>query len=450
MVSRRYYFFILTRISFIALTIYLLFASSFYYRNLSLLIILTILTLAQVALLVGYLNKINKKLELFFIAHLSGEMMTNYTKKGKEGEFDLLYDYFDKVNMKLEKERVENEVKNNYFKTLVDHTSVGLISFVEDGTVGFFNDAAKKLFNIQTVWNLNKLDHLKPGLSQFFLELDPHKTELVNFHLHGEVMQIATRKVTFKSADNTIHLVSLQNIRSQLEKKEVESWQRLIRVLTHEIMNSITPMITHIAALKGALRDPESGKMKKLEELTPASLRKMLKGLNLIEQRGGGLLLFVDRYRDVTRVPKPAFQIIGVRDILLLVHDLFIEECNQRAIQVKVDCPSSLNFYADGNLLQQVFINLFKNALEALDQRPNPMITLTGKSVAEKTVIETMDNGNGIPEEVVDNIFVPFFTTKEKGSGIGLSLSQQIIRLHGGSIDVQSVVGSHTIFTIRI
>lgn len=450
MVSKRYYFIILFGVSLIGLTFFLLFAASFYYRNPSVLAILCLLAFAEIALLIGYLNRINRKLENFFIAHLSGEMMTNYSRKGKEEEFEVLYDYFEKVNTKLEKERVENEVKNNYFKTLVDHTAVGLISFSEDGSVSFFNDAAKRIFGIQTVRHLEKLDQFKEGLGQSFLTLEPHTTELVSIFLNGELVQLATRKVTFKSAENMVHLVSLQNIKSELEQKEVESWQKLIRVLTHEIMNSITPMITFAASLTNSLKDVETGVVKKVEDIAPAALKKTVRGLDMIEKRGKGLLQFVENYRDVTRLPKPQFQVISVKELFRMVKDLFEEQLLEKGIKIEIDCPASLFVHADGNLLQQVIINLIKNAIEAFADKENPVISLSAASLNNRTVIEVMDNGEGIPPEAMENIFIPFFTTKEKGSGIGLSLSRQIIRMHGGSIDVQSAPGSHTIFTIKI
>lgn len=450
MVSRRYYLLVLFRTLIIVITLYLLFAASYYYRNLSILAILSILALAEVAELVGYLNRINKKLENFFIAHLSGEMMTNFIKSGKKSEFDELYDYFDKINSKLEKARVENEVRNNYFKTLVDHAAVGLISFTEDGAVGFFNDAAKKIFKVQTVRNLQKLDQFRDGLSHLLISLEPHTMELVNIIINGELIQLATRKVTFTAADTTVHLVSLQNIKSELEQKEVESWQKLIRVLTHEIMNSITPITSLASSLTKMFQNKETGLVKKIEEVSTPTLEKTVKGLNIIAGRGEGLVQFVQNYRDVTRLPKPQFQIISVRDLFVSVQGLFEEQLVEKQVTIEIDCPPSLLIHADGGLMQQVLINLVKNAIEAFTDKPDPVIRLSAETVFDRTVIEVMDNGNGIPAAAMENIFIPFFTTKEKGSGIGLSLSRQIIRMHGGSLDVQSVPGSYTIFTIKI
>ncbi len=450
MVSKRYYYVVILRILLIVITLGCFFFASFYYRNISILAIFALLSIVEVAGLVDYLNRINEKLENFFIAHLSGEMTTSFSKSGRNDEFEGLYSYFIRINTKLEKARVENEVRNNYFKTLVDHAAVGLISFTEDGNVGFFNDAAKKIFRVQIVRNLEKLNQFREGMSHFLVQLEPHNMELMNIIINGELIQLATRKVTFTAEGNTVHLVSLQNIKSELEQKEVESWQKLIRVLTHEIMNSITPITSLASSLTRLFQNKDSKEVKKIEEVTSQTLEKTVKGLNIIAGRGEGLVQFVQNYRDVTRLPKPQFHGVSVKDLLLVVQGLFEEQLATSNIRMEVVCHPSLFIQADGMLLQQVLINLVKNAIEAFGEKPDPLIRLSAQTLADHTVIEIMDNGNGIPLVAMENIFVPFFTTKEKGSGIGLSLSRQIIRMHGGSLDVQSIPGSHTIFTIKI
>jgi len=341
-------------------------------------------------------------------------------------------------------------VQNNYFKTLVDHAAVGLISFTQDGSVGFFNEAAKKIFGVHIVRNLNKLDQFKEGLSHMLLTLEPHTRELVNIIIKGDMVQLVTRKVEFSAAGQTVHLVSFQNIKSELDQKEVESWQKLIRVLTHEIMNSITPIISLAQVVTPLLQNKDTGEVMKIEEITPKTLQKTIRSLTNITERGNGLLKFVHNYRDVTRVPKPQFQVVGVKELFLMLQGLFenqLEECN---ILMEVDCPPSLFIQADGSLMQQVLINLVKNAIEAFGGKPDPVIRLMARTEHDRTVIEVADNGNGIPDAAMENIFVPFFTTKEKGSGIGLSLSRQIIRMHGGSLEVRSVPGEQTVFTIKI
>jgi two-component system, NtrC family, nitrogen regulation sensor histidine kinase NtrY len=450
MVSRNYYYFLIIRISFIAISSLLLFLAIFYFPNISLIIIIAGFFLYQVISLIRYLNKINTKLEDFFVAHLSGEVTTNFNRNERKDEFAGMYDYFNRLNHNLESARVRNEIQNNYFKTLVDHAAVGLISFTSDGIVEFFNDAAKRIFNVHVVNDLRKLDRFKEGLSDHLLHQASHHTDVIPIIIKGELIQLAIRKVLFKTDEKTIHLVSLQNIKPELEQKEIESWQRLIRVLTHEIMNSITPITSLVSSLTRMFRNKETGIVKTPDEISQQNIMKTLKGLDIVEGRGNGLVQFVQNYREVTRLPKPMFEVVNVKDLLHKIALLFDFQVAEAKIDLQVECHPSLLLQADGKLLEQVIINLVKNAIEAFSDHPSPKIRLSGQSQMDHVIIEVEDNGQGIPDSVLEDIFVPFFTTKEKGSGIGLSLSRQIIRLHGGSLDIQSSREGKTVFVIKI
>jgi len=450
MVSKKFYYNLIFRISLIACSCFFLFLSIFYFPNISLIIIISGIFIYLVVSLILYVNKINRKLEDFFIAHLSGEVTSSFIKSGKDEEFIGLYHYFDELNEKLEKVRVENEISNTYFKTLVDHAAVGLIAFTEDGRIEFFNDAARKIFGTHVLKNLNKLDQFKEGLSEHLLHMTSKQTELFPIIVKGELIQLATRKVQFQTGEKTVHLVSVQNIKPELEQKEIESWQRLIRVLTHEIMNTITPITSLASSLTRMFREKETGYIKKPEEITSKAIEKTLRGLDLVEGRGNGLVQFVENYREITRLPKPHFQLVNLREMLLQVVTLNESQVPEREVSMLVECHPSVLFQADPGLLGQVLINLVKNALEATLNKDHTIIKLNGQSTQERTIIEVEDNGPGIPSEMLQDIFIPFFTTKEKGSGIGLSLSRQIIRLHGGSLEASSVPGKKTVFTITI
>jgi len=272
---------------------------------------------------------------------------------------------------------------------------------------------------------------------------------LIPIIINGEVIQLAIKKVQFKTGEKLLNLVSLQNIKPELEQKEIESWQRLIRVLTHEICNSITPITSLVSSLIKRFRNKETGRVKRPEDLTIQSVEKTVRGLEMVEGRSFGLIQFVENYREVARLPKPQFQLLNVRNLLKKIHLLYEGDLSERKIILKIECHQSIFVQADINLLEQVMINLVKNAIEALEGIPEPSIRLSGRSVQDRILIEVEDNGKGIPSVVLEDVFVPFFTTKERGSGIGLSLSRQIIRLHGGSLDVQSEPGK-TVFSIKL
>jgi two-component system nitrogen regulation sensor histidine kinase NtrY len=450
MVSKRFYYILILRILLIALTSLTFFFFVFRYPNFSILIILGALFILQLFMVIRYITRINKKLENFFLIYLSGEVMTSGARSKKDDEFGPMYRYFEEINRKLEKARIDNEIRNNYFKTIVDQTSVGLISFNPDANVEFINEAAKRIFGIHVLRNLKKLDNVKDGFAEMLIKMRSSEQKLVSIILNGEMVQLATKKVMFRAGDKTLHLVSFQNIQPELDEKELESWQKLIRVLTHEIMNSMTPIITLVTTITRLYRNKESGELKKPGEVLTPMIEKTVKGLDLIESRGQGLIHFVQNYRDVTRLPKPDFKVLNVRDMFQGIKLMFDDQLQQNGVNLTIDCHPSLFINADGKLLEQVIINLVKNAIEAFEDAPDPAITMSAQSNNNQIIMEIADNGKGIPNDMLENIFVPFFTTKEKGSGIGLSLSRQIIRLHGGTMNVQSEPFSRTAFTIKL
>ena len=449
MVSRRYFYILIIRLVVISLTCFLLCLSFFIYPNYSVIIVLGTLFIYQVIVLARYLNSINKKLENFFLFYLSGEVTSSNVKRTKKDEFSPLYMYFDLINDKLEQARLKNEIQNNYFKTIVDETAVGLISFKADGSVELFNEAAKKIFGVQVLRNLKKLNNIREGFSEMLIDMASNDRQLISLIQEGELIQLASKKVKFKAMNEELHLVSFQNIKPELEEREIESWQRLIRVLTHEIMNSMTPILTLTGTIVKILRQKDKTELIEPGEITPEIMQKTVKGLDLIDSRGKGLITFVQNYRSITRLPKPDFKIVNIKDLIQRIAHLFESQLDETGVELKINCHPSLFVNADGALLEQVLINLVKNATEALDEIESPMIDLSGHSAQDHMIIQVSDNGRGIPPELMDDIFVPFFTTKQSGSGIGLSLSRQIIRLHGGSMTVQSSRGS-TVFTIRI
>jgi nitrogen fixation/metabolism regulation signal transduction histidine kinase len=449
MVSKWFYYNVLFRVALLLINSLLFGLALFYLPNVSILALLILLIPVQAFLMIRYLNSVNRRLEQFFIMHLNGDITTSFSGSDKKDEFSGLYLYFKMINDKLESSRMESEIRNNYFKTIVDHTSTGLISFTPDGKVELLNEAAKKMFRINVLRNIEKLDRFKEGLSRVLQEMKPGENQLINLIVDDDLVQLSTRKAIFRTGTTDLHLVSFQNIKTELEQQEAESWTKLIRVLTHEIMNSMTPIITLVTTLSRTFLHKDSSKPKTIEELTQQNVDKTIRSIEIIENRSRGIVHFVKNYRNIAILPKPEFQILNLREMLdriIILHEDLLKE---RKIDVMLNCPPSLHFQADGKLMDQVFINLFKNAMEALIGTPSALISISGLNTDNQVVIEFTDNGPGITAYAMQHLFVPFFTTKEGGSGIGLSLSRQIVRLHGGSLTVQSVPGK-TSFTIRL
>jgi len=261
---------------------------------------------------------------------------------------------------------------------------------------------------------------------------------------------LALYATEFRLRQQKYTMVSVQNIQSELEEKEMEAWQNLIRVLTHEIMNSVTPIASLASTANDLLMQiPEDREDSKKTPLT--AIDDVSSAVQTIERRSQGLLRFVDSYRKLTRLPKPNFQIFPISELFERVQQLMQSQISERGIdfQTRVD-PESLELTADPEMIEQVLINLLMNAIQASARKHKPRIRLTASMDDRgRTVIRVTDNGPGITDEAMEKIFIPFFTTKKEGSGIGLSLARQIIRLHRGSISVQSKPHVETVFTLR-
>jgi two-component system, NtrC family, nitrogen regulation sensor histidine kinase NtrY len=246
-----------------------------------------------------------------------------------------------------------------------------------------------------------------------------------------------------------VKLITLQNIQTELQKQELEAWQNLTRVLRHEIMNSITP----ISSLTSTLREILDYDLIKKEfhyELKAEGAEDLREGLATIEGRSKGLIKFIDAYREYTSVPQPKLKTILLKDLIEKVTQLLKPEIKKTAIQFVSSCESEyLTIQADTEMIEQVLINLVKNAMEAVENSAQSKITLTGLFIDNAITIEVTDNGPGIIPEAIERIFVPFFTTKKTGSGIGLALSRQIMQMHNGTLTVQSEPDVQTTFTLR-
>ncbi|MBS1559875.1 MAG: GHKL domain-containing protein, partial [Bacteroidetes bacterium] len=242
-------------------------------------------------------------------------------------------------------------------------------------------------------------------------------------------------------------LISMSNIQSELEEKEMEAWRNLVRVLTHEIMNSITP----VSSLAGLVEDELKTKIKNQNfTLTDEELQEMHLSVQTIGKRSEGLIRFVKEFRNLAHVPQPKLSEVRVKDLLEEIVVLHKKELTNSSIETEVRLqPDDLVVRADKTMIEQVLINLLKNAIQAFDGQTNKKIILSAYNNEGHTILSVKDNGQGIDADAMERIFVPFFTTKKTGSGIGLSLSRQIMRQHGGQITVHSALGEGTEFFLR-
>ncbi|OFY52802.1 MAG: hypothetical protein A2Y87_05375 [Bacteroidetes bacterium RBG_13_46_8] len=349
----------------------------------------------------------------------------------------------------FQKVRSEKEEHFHYLQSIVQNIDVAIIAYRKDGTVEMINKAAKVLFQIHSLKNINGLAQLSNELVNTLLNISPGENTLVKVHDQDDILQLAINSTEFKVKDKLIILATINNIQSVLEEQETEAWQKLIRVLTHEIMNSITPIASLSSTLDIMLKGiTDGGKIR--ENLDVETVMEIQQALQTINKRSTGLLHFVNTYRNLTRIPKPNFRIFRIKDLFNNIYLLMEEEIlNHRINYITHVDPESIEVSADEQLIEQVIINLIRNSMHALENRNEPTIELKAYyNKRGRVTIQVFDNGHGILPEVLDKIFIPFFTTKQSGSGIGLSLSRQILRLHNGTIAAHSVPEQETVFTL--
>lgn len=412
-------------------------------------IIVGLLVILQVISLVFYTERTNKKLAKFMHSIRHADFTSSFSDKGYGRSFEELNQAFNQVIHEFKKNRAEKEEHFNYLLTVVQHVRIGIIVFRRDGKVDVFNNAIKKMLRLNHLRNIHDLASVKDELPGLLLKMRAGDKNLVKVFLEDELIQLSINATEFRMRGEEYVLVSIQNIHSELEEKEIESWQKLIRVLTHEIMNSITPISSLAATIQEMLLDTDTGKLN-FQDLTEEDLESIVGAMSTIESRSRGLLNFVEIYRNLTRIPKPNFRYFDVKEMFDRAYDLLKPRIEAR----NIDCvckvfPDDLKILADPDLVDQVVINLLLNAIDAVKDSPNPKIMITASTnLNNRITIDFADNGHGIKPDQMDKIFMPFFTSKKEGSGIGLSLSRQIMQMHKGAISFKSKQGEGAVFTL--
>lgn len=344
------------------------------------------------------------------------------------------------------KARSEKEEHYRFLQTVMQHIGVGLITFREDGTVGLINTAAKRLLRVPHLKSIHAAAAFSPALVRTLLRLRSGERALVKVVDDDDLLELSVSATVFKLRGEQYTLASIQNIQSELEEKEIEAWQKLTRVLTHEIMNSITPIASLAATVNELLAEETAGDVPDAE-----TLGDVRGAMQTIERRSESLLGFVNAYRSLTRIPRPNLQIFPAQQLLGDMERLMRPQMEARGIAFVTHLdPATLDLTADPHLVEQVLLNLVKNAMDAATGLPDAEVRVeVGLDDRGRPTFQVIDNGPGIVPEAMDKIFIPFFSTKKDGSGIGLSLSRQIMRQHGGTLTAHSEPDQRTVFTMR-
>lgn len=403
----------------------------------------------QTYLLVFFVEQSNRRLIKFLDSIRYNDFATTFSADIKGKTYENLNSSFNEVIRQFKETRAAKESQYNYLQTVIQHVNIGIIAYRKDGEVDIVNNSIKRLFGINNLSHIQQLSAVDDRVADQLLHIKAGDSALLKLFKEDEVLQIAAVATEFKKQGEEYLLVSLQDIHAELEAKEIESWQNLIRVLTHEIMNSITPISSLTKTVNQMLFEQDNSSFK-LKEIDSDDLEDVSLALETIGKRSEGLLNFVNIYRNLTRIPKPNFRHILIADLFKSLEHLFAVQLRDKKIVFSSKIlPDNLYLTADQDLVEQVLINLLLNAIQACQNVDHPTIRIVSRvNRNNRVIIEVADNGTGIKPDLLDKIFMPFFTSKKEGSGIGLSLSRQIMLMHKGSIHVKSITNQGSVFTL--
>ena len=408
----------------------------------------TLIWIGQITGLLSYVTRTNRSLSIF----LDSLRASDYVRRHDDApSFDALNLSYNDIIDVVKNARMEREAQYHYFQYTLELIPVGIISFNQaNGRVEIFNTASQRLLGLKYLSVIDDLDRIRPGLAGIIKGLDQGHNRVITLHQGFQPSQVIMRATNFNLFGRSIQVVSLQNIRRALEEEQLYAWQKLISVLRHEIMNSVGPVSSLSRTLLRMFRN--QGTNKKSEEITNKTIDDAVTGLESIESRTEGMMRFVQSYREMTKIPQPLKKTHQADELLKQMSNLMKEHLNDKNIELIIDPPGSIyHVDVDEKQIIQVLINLVKNAAEAFPSgQKEKRITLQAYRDDDHTrCIAVEDNGQGIAADLQEKIFVPFFTTKEEGSGIGLNFARQIMHLHQGRIAVSSEGGKGSRFVLE-
>ena len=354
---------------------------------------------------------------------------------------------FNEINTTFKVISKEKETQYQYLQKILELVDTGILSYEEQtGDVVWMNESLKKMMQLPYLKTIHSLERRDPELYKEVLTLKPGISKIASAHFEKTSFKILLSATAFQTEGKVYKLVAFQNVNEALDETESKAWQKLLSVMTHEIMNSVAPISSLADTLKHRLQqsvtslNDDSGSLDDLEL-----------GIDTIKRRSEGLLKFAETYRNLNKITTLNLKKVYVRELFGNLLQLMQPTLEQKDIELETILKDTdLQLEVDINLIEQVLINLVVNAIEAIKDNPAPKIVLSAYVASNyRSVIKIADNGNGMPPELLDKIFVPFFSTKKNGSGIGLSLCKQIMMLHRGNVQVQSVEGEGTAFLLQ-
>ena len=396
-----------------------------------------------------FFHKTQSELEQFVESIHYRDFSRHFDVRHAPDELKNMRKGFNDINSTFKVISREKETQYLYLQKILELVETGILSYeVESGEVVWMNDSLKKILGMPYLKSLQSLEKRDVYLFREIQQLQPGAGKIISISRDNGIVKVLASATAFQTDNKTYKLAAFQNVNEALDEAEAKAWQKLLSVMTHEIMNSVAPI--------SSLADTMLDRLQKATEFMreqPAAVEDLELGIETIRRRSEGLLKFTETYRNLNKIVAPTVSKVYIRNLFENLHQLMQPTLQQKNVELDIILQNpDLSYELDATLIEQVLINLLVNAIEAVKDKPSPKIQLSAFSAAgsSKINIKVADNGCGIPASLMDRIFIPFFTTRKNGSGIGLSLCQQILLLHKGSIQVQSVVNEGSAFTLHL
>jgi two-component system nitrogen regulation sensor histidine kinase NtrY len=404
------------------------------------------LVLETIAMII-FLTRIRRDLLKLINAMSNDDPTMQFARVGRDPYFRAIHKGFNALIKDFRLVRLDREAEQRFFEETVNHVQFGLVAFNGTGEVKIVNQAFLELFGLKKIVILDDLEMVSAGIPEFLRGFLPGKETLKKMDLRGQSQHLIFLSSGFVLKGEEITLVSVRDISREMDQNELEAWQKLLRVLRHEILNSISPIKLIAGNLSERLQP--KGELLALDQLKEDEIEDILTGLETIHRRASGLSVFLDAYTNLYRTPEFKAEQTAILPLLQRISGLFKEQAEQQETTLEISCPDpNIQAMLDARMIEQVLINLVKNAMEAVNSQASRLIILSVAKSRKGVQISVEDTGAGIPRDQMESIFMPFFSTKETGTGVGLSFSQHVMRLHQGFIRVSSTPEEGSVFQL--
>jgi two-component system, NtrC family, nitrogen regulation sensor histidine kinase NtrY len=418
------------------------FAWTFIEKNYPLAFIFGIAEIINVVNLYKYVTSLNRKMKRLFEAIQYQDFAITFKADNKLGEsFKDLNKDLNAVIHSFNQVRGEREATLHFINAIIQQINVGILSYDTEGKIEINNQAANKLLKIYRLKHITDIEKQNPAIFECLVSLKPNESKLLS--LAENDLSFSVTEIQMRG--RKVRLVAIHNIRSELQIKELEAWQNLTKVLRHEIMNSVTPIVSLAETMKDIVENELKAENQKEQE----SIDDLKDALQTVQRRGNGIMKFVNAYREFTSIPLPNKTYYTASELFKTLEGIFSQKALENKVKLSFEIEDDFETFIDTDQIEQVLINITKNAFEVENRSKIPSILIKSHTQQGTKAIEIADNGIGIEKELQEKIFIPFYTTKKTGSGIGLSLSRQIMQLNDGNINFYENQPSGAVFVLH-